>query len=95
MKSKSLSSVFKSLIATFQKYSVTVFIVVLTSGLAIAVLMLNSTLQKASDTTGYTPTLDPSTFDQVTIDRVKQLHTSDENPKTSTPPTGRTNPFAE
>lgn len=95
MKSKSLSSVFKSLITTFQKYSVTIFIVVLTSGLVIAVLMLNSTLQKASDTTGYTPSLDPTTFDQATIDRVKQLHTSDEPPKASSPSTGRINPFAE
>lgn len=95
MKTKSLSSIISSFIATFQRYSVTIFIVVLTSGLAIAVLMLNSTLQQASDTTGYTSTLDPTTFDQATIDRVKQLHTSDEGATDTNPRTGRINPFAE
>jgi hypothetical protein len=68
---------------------------VLTSGLAIAVLMLNSTLQQASDTTGYSSTFDSATFDQITIDRVKQLHTSDEAITGTTTTSGRINPFAE
>jgi hypothetical protein len=86
---------FGSIASGFQKYSVTIFFVVLTGGLAAAVLILNSTLSEASDTSGYTSSLDATTFDQTTIDRVKQLHTSSEPVPAATVPAGRTNPFSE
>lgn len=77
------------------KYHLTIFIVILVGGLVTAVLLLNKTLQQASDTTGYTSSLDIAPFDQVTIDRVAELRASTEAPATFTLPAGRTNPFAE
>ena len=79
----------------FKKYNLTIFIVVLVTGLAIAVLMLNATLQQSSDTTGYTAATKPTNFDQVTITRVNQLHTSTGAPSSITLPSTRINPFAE
>jgi len=90
-----LSALLASITTKFKKYSLTMFIVVLVGGLASAVLMLNSALQKASDTSGYTPVTDSSSFDQVTINRVKQLHSSSEQATDYTPPAGRINPFSE
>ncbi len=95
MKNKSVGSVFRSIVTGFQKYNLTIFIVVLTSGLAVAVLLLNSALQEASNTSGYNADSDPTSFDQATIDRVKQLHTSSEITGDTLLPEGRVNPFAE
>lgn len=90
-----LSVILAPIITTFKKYSLTIFIVVLVGSLAAAVLMLSSALQKSSDTSDYKPTTDSSSFDQATINRVKQLHSSIEQAAQYTLPTGRTNPFSE
>ena len=95
MKNKDVGSIIIPIIRAFQRYNLTIFIVVLTGGLATAVLLLNATLQEASDTTNYTSTLDSATFDQATIDRVKQLHTSSEATGELLLPEGRINPFSE
>ncbi len=94
MKNKDVSSLIGPIVRGFQRYNLTIFIVVLTSGLVGAVLILNMIVQRSSDTTGYTPTSSVTSFDQVTINRVKQLHTSS-TPTDVTFPTGRINPFAE
>jgi len=95
MKNTNLTTAFGPLIRAFQRYNLTIFIVVLVSGLATAVLMLNATLIQSSDTTGYKSPVDITSFDQATIDRVKQLHTSDESSTGFTLPAGRINPFSE
>ncbi|TAL14160.1 hypothetical protein EPN95_04105 [Patescibacteria group bacterium] len=95
MKNKDVSSLISPIVKGFQKYNLTIFIVVLTTGLAVAVLMLNATLQQSSDTTGYTSAANPTTFDQTTINRVKQLHTSSDMLTPVTLPSTRINPFAE
>lgn len=77
------------------RYHLTIFIVILVGGLVTAVLLLNGILQQASDTTGYTSSLDIAPFDQATIDRVAELRASTEAPTAFTLPAGRTNPFAE
>jgi hypothetical protein len=94
MKNKDISTLIGPIIQGFQRYSLTIFIVVLTSGLVVTVLIMNSIVQKSSDTSGYTSTTNMTSFDQVTIDRVKQLHTSDAQTDITLPP-GRINPFAE
>lgn len=95
MKNTDAGTLFVSIVKGFRRYNLTIFIVVLASGLSTAVLMLNASLQKSSDTTGYSSTLDITSFDQTTIDRIKQLHTSDETINGSSLPSGRINPFAE
>ena len=95
MKNKDTSSLIRSIVSAFQRYNVTIFIVVLTGGLVVAVLMLNSTVQQASDTAGFSAGTGSTSFDQVTIDRVKQLHTSTEFTADVSLPPGRINPFSE
>lgn len=95
MKNNDISTLFGPIARGFQKYNLTIFIVVLVGGLASAVLILNSALQKSSDTTGYQVTTTSTTFDQPTINRVKQLHTSDDPATAIALPSGRVNPFSE
>lgn len=97
-KDLSLTAIFSPIVNVFKNYNLTIFIVVLVGGLGVAVLMLSGALQKASQTDGYTSSTSTSTstsFDQTTINRVNQLHTSSEAPSDYTPPSGRINPFAE
>lgn len=95
MKDVSVKTVFIAIAQGFKRYNLTIFIIVLAGGLGTAVIMLNNTLQKSSDTSGYTSSLDITSFDQSTIDRVKQLHTSSEFDSNTPLPSGRINPFAE
>ncbi len=95
MKNKDISSLINPIAKGFRKYNLTIFIVVLTTGLAVAVLLLNATLQQSTDTTGYTSSISSTKFDQATIDRIKQLHTSSDTAAPVTLPTTRINPFAE
>lgn len=95
MKNISLKSISSSIARTFVKYNLTLFIVVLVGGLSVAVLMLNDILQQTSSSGAATTTTSISTFDQVTIDRVRLLHTSNDVLPVFTLPAGRVNPFAE
>lgn len=89
------SSVFTTITQAFGRYHLTLFIVVLVSGLSTAVLMLNDILKQSSDTTGYTSSLDINSFDQTTIDRLTQLKSSSQASTDFALPAGRVNPFAE
>jgi len=95
MKNKNISAIFAPIANAFRRYNLTIFIVVLVGGLVTAVLMLNATLQESSNTSNDPSSLDITTFDQTTINRVKQLHTSDDKTSTFTLPPGRINPFSE
>lgn len=95
MKDIKLTSLLAPIVTIFKKYSLTIFIVVLVGGLASAVIMLSTALQKTSETSDYAPSTDSSSFDQATINRVKQLHSSAEPTSDYVMPTGRTNPFSE
>lgn len=94
-KEVSLKAIIEGIASTFKKYNLTIFIIVLAGGLGTAVILLNNTLKKSSDTSGYSSNLDITSFDQATIDRIKQLHTSSEFTGDVALPTGRINPFAE
>jgi hypothetical protein len=96
MKNKDLHISLQPVITALKRYSVTIFIVLLVSGLATAVLLLNQIVVSSSDTTGVTSNIDPNAFDQSTILRIEQFHTSDEYSASDTQlPSGRINPFAE
>jgi hypothetical protein len=90
-----VATLFVSIAKGLRRYNLTIFIVMLTGGLSAAVLILNATIQKTSDTAGYSTSLDITSFDQATIDRIKQLHSSSEIAADSSLPAGRINPFAE
>jgi len=94
-KDVSFKSIIEGLAEVFKRYNLTIFMIVLAVGLGTAVLLLNNTLQKSSDTSGYSSSLDITSFDQTTIDKIKQLHTSTEFTGGVTLPAGRINPFGE
>lgn len=77
----------------FWRYHLTIFMVIAASGIALAIFSLIDVVGQSSDTKGY-DTQAATSFDQETIDRVKNLN---DNPDyTFTLPTNqRTNPFTE
>lgn len=79
----------------FGRLKITLFIVLITGGLAYAVILLNTILQEASDTSGYTSPLTPPAIDQATLDRIQSLHTSTEEYPGIELPGPRNNPFGE
>lgn len=97
MKKKNITTnnVFKSIGIAIERFHMTLFIIIIVGGLVAAVMVLNGILQQSSDTNGYTSNLGINGFDQTTINRLNQLHTSDEAPTAITLPSGRINPFSE
>jgi predicted class III extradiol MEMO1 family dioxygenase len=95
MKNISIQSLIEPIIEVFHKYHVTIFIVVVVGGLAGAVIVLNNILQSSTDISGYTATTTTTSFDQATIDRIKELHTSDNTASVVIPSGGRISPFSE
>ncbi len=96
MKNLGVKNIFKSFFDMIVKFRLTLFIVVMVGGLAIAVLMLDKILQNPSASTNSSNnSVDTTTFDQATIDRLKQLHSSSDGTGTFSLPSGRVNPFSE
>lgn len=86
---------FKSISNFFVKYSLTIFIILVTAGLSSAVLVLTSTIERTSRSGSIKANEDINSFDQATIDRVNQLSSSDATKNEYEVPSGRINPFAE
>jgi hypothetical protein len=95
MKNQSISSALTPIVKVVSRYYLTIFIIITASGLAAAVLTLNSILLSASDTSHYTSTATTPVYDQATADKVEALYTSSNSPATYALPTGRVNPFSE
>ena len=85
----------KSLGHLISRFQVTIFIVLVVAGLGAAVLVLNDILTDTSLKDGYVSPIDPGTIDKATLDRLEQLHTSDDTVPPIDLPQGRINPFSE
>lgn len=101
MKNAEVSTLFKPLAKLFQKFHITLFIVILVAGLAFAVLSLNNLLTEAANpqgmgttTTGQVTNPGTDQFDEQTIQKINSLHSSDA-PTSVVLPEGRINPFSE
>jgi len=96
MKNITLGSLLKPLRNLFQRFHFTIFIILVVVGLAAAVLVINDMLNSLSTVDeGYKSSIEAGTIDQATLDRIKELHTSDEPVPVHQQPAGRTNPFGE
>ena len=95
MKNITVSSLFKPLGRIFARFHMTIFIIFIVGGLVGAVLLLDTILNDTSNTQGYTSPIDAGTIDQTTLNRIKQLHTSDDPAPTMVLPAGRISPFTE
>ncbi len=95
MKNITVSQVFKPIGKFLRRINFTLLIVVISGGLAVAVLMLNTILEQSSTDTGYVSDLSLTSFDQTTIDQLDSLTPSTSSTGNITLPTGRINPFSE
>lgn len=79
------------------RYHVILFSVIVLGGLAAAVFILNSVLEKSDKAAdGYTASSNNTTFDTATVDRLDKLHaSSDGSTPTIDTGSGRQNPFVE
>jgi len=87
---------------TFIRYSLVLSIIFITSGLMIAIFILNDILTTPSVTTPVSVSTDTSQatsnstmFDQTIINRLSSLERSTNNSSYQTLPAGRINPFSE
>ena len=79
----------------FSRFHMTIFIVFIIGCLAAAVLLLTNILNDASITDDYNSSIDAGSIDQVTLDRINSLHTSDDTLPPVTTSSVRSNPFTE
>ncbi len=91
----SFLSIRKSIAHFVGRYHVVLFVVVVLGGLSLVILRLNNVIVSSAESDGYAPKSSNATFDQATIDRIKQLKTRDEAGAQLDLSKGRTNPFVE
>lgn len=91
----SLDSIKKPLINLLKRYHIILFVVLVIGGLGAAVLLLNNTISKSGQDSGYVSNANSTGFDKDTIERVNQLKSRDQNNNTINFDKGRTNPFVE
>lgn len=92
---KTPSMQFKPIVRLFKRYHLTMFIVFVAAGLVFAVYTFTELLNETSTDASYTSPIGTGSIDQATLERIKELHTSDEPTPAHTPPAGRINPFSE
>lgn len=78
------------------RFHVIVFTIIIIGGLIVCMLLINATVAESDTSSSYTPASTNTSFDQQTINRIKQLHSSSD---TSSAPgldlSGRTSPFVD
>lgn len=95
MKDKISKNPFKPITDFLSRFSVVIFIVVVASGLAAAILILSQILNIPYGADIINSGKGTNTFDESTIQRVNILQTSDSNSTSQTETTGRIDPFSE
>lgn len=95
MKNISIGSLFSSIGRLIGRFQITLFTVLVVAGLSAAVLLLSGILDSTSDAGDYVSPVGAGSIDQATLDRIKELHTSDQGAPALQLPDGRVNPFGE
>lgn len=90
-----LKTSFKALSRAISRYGLTLFVILLVSGLSAAVLILNDALQQTGNGDNGLVNQQNQGLDQATIERVNQLNTSSKAKNNFSPPAGRISPFTE
>lgn len=92
----SLTNLTSKLGSFLSRFHVIVFTIIIIGGLIVCVLLINATVTESDSSSNYTPPSTNTSFDQQTIDRIKQLHSSsDGTPAPSLDLSGRINPFVD
>ncbi len=77
----------------FGRYHAIIFTLGVGGGLSVAIFMLYSTIGNVGAPLDYTPSSADTSFDEATIERVRQLRPLTEQPTSPDFGPGRTNPF--
>ncbi len=85
----------KAILAFFRRYHFVLFIVLIVLILSVAVILLNTIVYKASGEDSVPQGGTTPAFDQATIDRMRQLKTSDQPSEPLDFSGRRINPFGE
>lgn len=93
MNTPSLTAISARLGTFFHRYGVFVFFLVIASGLITALILLNVVITKTDDAEGYVSNVNNLSFDKETIEKIKELRTSDQETKKIDTGTGRLLPF--
>jgi hypothetical protein len=92
----SIESIKTGLLSFFKRFHVLLFTLFVLGGLMAAVLLLNDIIAKSGTSTDYVPEAANTSFDQATIDKIKQLRSGSESGGDDLNLTdGRSNPFVE
>lgn len=78
-----------------QRYHSIAFFVIIIVSLAVAIFFLNSIVVQSDASTDYAPTEETASFDEATIERLRELTPSSQSPQALETPSGRTNPFSD
>jgi len=87
-----ISPLINSISSFLRRYHFLIFFVFIVGSLCVGVLMLYSAIQLSDEANGYTPPTSDTSFDQDTIDRLRDLKQSSQETQ-KLPVTGRVSPF--
>lgn len=93
MNTISLTAIGAKLGIFFHRYGVFIFFLVIAGGLITALILLNVVITKTDDAEGYVSNVNNLSFDKETIEKIKELRTSDQETKKVDAGTGRVLPF--
>jgi len=91
----STTAIKNSLVTFLHRFHILIFVVMVLGSLAVVIFLLNRIIIQSGDSGTYTSATGNTTFDETTIDRIKQLKTSKEQSAPLDLSKGRTNPFVE
>ena len=85
----------KPIKALTRRFHLTLFFILVISGLSGAVMIINNTLQENASDPNYISDITTGSIDQVTLNRLNALHKSAQGTAAPTLPAGRVNPVNE
>lgn len=91
----SLDPIKKAIFTFFRRFHIMIFVLIVLGGASVVVFLLNGIIVRSGDTSGYTSTVNDTSFDQATIKRIEELKTRGQNNGELDLSDGRTNPFVE
>lgn len=90
----STASIKRFIVHSLHRYHVVLFVIIVLGGLALMVFFLNLILIRSGESDGYTSSSNNASFDQQTINRIKDLKKADDS-SSQLDLSGRSNPFIE
>lgn len=95
MKNKTVINPLSSITGILARFSLVLFVIIVTSGLIFSVLVLKGILDQPYDGSAQESTSEAITADQTTIDSLNNTKSVTDNLDVKILPSGRINPFSE